>query len=941
MPFMHPARPALVLAFLLSLSAAPATAQVFGKNKVQYEPLDWSVLETPHLRLHYYAQEESLARRLAPVAESVCVEFDRRFRLTSRRPVPFLLYSAHHVFQQTNATPGLISEGTGGLTELIKGRVLLPHNGSWHRLVWVTRHELAHSYMLEKLSQVMKSNRRTQGYLPPLWFIEGLAEYCGTTWDADAEGLLRDAVLSRRAMPLTRSGPITGTVLMYKEGQSFLLYLADRYGPGKVFDMMDNWYKCDDFEAVFRLTFGQPLREVDEAWFESLKRRYYPVIADASSAADVAQRVTRRGMYNLGPRVLPAARPGDGVPADTSLRFCYFAASESGVDLMLDEPAGKGRRRSHRLLRGGQSPSFESFHLFQNRPDASPSGMIALSSKRGGRDALYLVDSRRRRVVRRLDFPNLVAINDPALVPGDQAVVFSAQDDGGRSDLYRVTWAGGVVKLERLTEDDFDDLEPDVSPDGRWIVFASDRGSTDGTYAIYRLSTSGGAPERMSRPPRGDDRQPVYSPDGRWVAYRSSRVGTSDLWVRGAEPSREARRVTRMVGPVSDPDWTPDGHGLLFTGQERVEFQTYRMRVVPESLAVEVEPGDDPAPAPVAAVHEGPGLRYQRRLGLDLVQNGVAFDPGLGAGAGGQVALSDVLGNEQFQLFLSNDAERFGNFWDGFEGGVTYLNQSQRLNYGIGLFRLTQLYDVDLDIIRREKRVGLVGLASYPFDKFTRLEGSLLVRHATDHRFQNGEVAAVDLVSNFIALVHDNSRWSAMGPSGGNRIYLGGGVTRDLASGQGNNGSVLVELRHYRMPIPGIVSATRVQGQASMWRDAQRFYLGGYNSLPGVSRRSLSGQQTVLAQEEIRFPLVRRLVIAIPSPWEFPTVSGAVYAGAAWTWDDAFGARWQERIGIVGFGLYLGGGYYPAIRWNFSWPTYDFREFGSRPRTQFTIGFNY
>src|SRR5262245_40875432 len=46
--------PALaVLALLASLAGAPVQAQVFGKNKVQYEPLDWNVLETAHLRLHF------------------------------------------------------------------------------------------------------------------------------------------------------------------------------------------------------------------------------------------------------------------------------------------------------------------------------------------------------------------------------------------------------------------------------------------------------------------------------------------------------------------------------------------------------------------------------------------------------------------------------------------------------------------------------------------------------------------------------------------------------------------------------------------------------------------------------------------------------------------------------------------------------------------------
>src|SRR5437870_339483 len=236
------AGPLLALAAIFLACLAPsAHAQGFGKNKVQYESLQWAVLETPHVRLHFYAEEESLARRLAVVAESVCVEYDGRFRLEMRHPVPILLYSAHHLFQQTNATPGLISEGVGGLTELIKGRVMIPHNGSWARLVWVTRHELTHAYMLEKLSRVMREHHRTQSYFPPLWYTEGLAEYCGTTWDADAEGLLRDAVLSREALPLKESEPITGTVLMYKEGQSFLLWLAAKYGDGKIFDLFDNW----------------------------------------------------------------------------------------------------------------------------------------------------------------------------------------------------------------------------------------------------------------------------------------------------------------------------------------------------------------------------------------------------------------------------------------------------------------------------------------------------------------------------------------------------------------------------------------------------------------------------------------------------------------------------------------------------------------------------
>ena len=138
------ARAFAVRAPLMSCSPrSPSAAQVFGKNKVQYEPLEWSVLETPHLRLHYYAEEESLARHLVVYAESVCVEYDGRFRLptTGARCRSCSIRSTTCSSRPTRR-PDSVSEGTGGLTELIKGRVLLPHNGSWARLRWVTRHEL-------------------------------------------------------------------------------------------------------------------------------------------------------------------------------------------------------------------------------------------------------------------------------------------------------------------------------------------------------------------------------------------------------------------------------------------------------------------------------------------------------------------------------------------------------------------------------------------------------------------------------------------------------------------------------------------------------------------------------------------------------------------------------------------------------------------------------
>jgi hypothetical protein len=928
-------RGAMVAGLVAILLAAPLSvwAQGFGKNKVQYDNLEWAVLETPHVRLHYYAEEESLARHLAAFAESVCVEYDARFHLEKQHRVPFLLYSAHHLFQQSNATPELITESVGGLTELIKGRVLIPHTGSWTRLAWVTRHELTHWYMLEKIVRVMHEHHRNVQYSPPLWFIEGLAEYCGTHWDEDAEGLLRDAVLSGEARPLTRSDDITGTVLMYKEGQSFLLALRERFGEDGVFRLLDNWWRAEDFETVFRITFGETVRSADDAWFENLRRRYYPVAATAHEPAEIADRLTLRGHFNLGPRSI---RSGDD--SDSTLTFCYFAAGENGIHLTVSEPGPHHERRERQLVSSGQSPSYESFHLFQNRPQVSPSGLIVLSTKHEGRDALVILDSRTGRLVRRCEFPHLVVIHDPCLAPGDSAIVFSAQDFSGRSDLFRVSWPRDGLRLERLTDDDFDDLEPDISRDGRWVVFASDRGERGGRYSLFRLALAGGTPERVSDPPRGDDRQPVYSPDGQWIAFRSTRGGTSDLWVRSAKPSREARRVTRLIGPASDPDWLPRGKGLLFTAENAITFQSYATRFHPESLTVEREDSVAAAPALFTLNHTETAKPYERHLGFDMVQNALVLDPSMGTSGAAQVALSDVLGNEQYQLYIANDGGRYGeSFWDSFEGSITYLNQAQRLNYGFGVFRLTEIYDADLDVLRREQRVGTLGLVSYPFNRFDRVEASVVLKHADNHLLRNGEFQNENLLSNFLALVRDNVLWTSQGPSYGTRMYVSGGFTRDLSYAQGDYVSLAAEMRHYEMPIPSIVWASRVQGVTSVGRDAQRFYLGGYGSIAGYDRRSLSGLQTVLLEEELRMPLLRNVTFAVPALWTLPPVAGALFAHGAWGWDHSG----LEQIGSAGFAFYIGGGYYPVFRWDVAWLTQKFDRYSHRPTTRFWIGYNY
>jgi Tol biopolymer transport system component len=98
---------------------------------------------------------------------------------------------------------------------------------------------------------------------------------------------------------------------------------------------------------------------------------------------------------------------------------------------------------------------------------------------------------------------------------------------------------------------------PSLSPDGRWVVYASDAG---GNRDIYLQSTTGQTPINLTRDSLEDDDQPAFSPDGEQIVFRSARDG-GGLFVMG-RTGEALRRVTRAG---FNPAWSPDGRALAYT----------------------------------------------------------------------------------------------------------------------------------------------------------------------------------------------------------------------------------------------------------------------------------------------------------------------------------------------------------------------------------------
>jgi hypothetical protein len=224
---------ALSVLLLLLYAASPAQAQYFGRNKVQYKDFKFEVLKTDHFDVYFYEEERESAARAGQMAERWYARLSAVFEHDIETRQPLILYASHPDFEQTNTVGGLIGEGTGGVTEGMKRRVVLPLAGTLAETDHVLGHELVHAFQYDISAH---RNRGSGGggvgtgiEQLPLWFVEGLAEYLSIgPVDPHTAMWLRDATRKETLPPIRTLDH--GEFFPYRWGQAVWAYVGGKYG---------------------------------------------------------------------------------------------------------------------------------------------------------------------------------------------------------------------------------------------------------------------------------------------------------------------------------------------------------------------------------------------------------------------------------------------------------------------------------------------------------------------------------------------------------------------------------------------------------------------------------------------------------------------------------------------------------------------------------------
>ncbi len=151
--------------------------------------------------------------------------------------------------------------------------------------------------------------------------------------------------------------------------------------------------------------------------------------------------------------------------------------------------------------------------------------------------------------------------------------------------------AGRWGAPELVTEGPFRDRQPVYSPDGRWLLFTSNR---SGNLDIWRRDRATGELQRLTDH-EGEDWDPALSPDGGKLLFSSNRSGRYQVWLAESDGS-SPRQVTDLEN-AQNPTMTPDGAWIVFVLQDAAEGRGGLWKIRPDGRdATQVHPGANLVP---------------------------------------------------------------------------------------------------------------------------------------------------------------------------------------------------------------------------------------------------------------------------------------------------------------------------------------------------------
>ncbi len=567
------------LVFLLFSTAALA---------YNHPELKWRSIETPHFSVRFHRGEERTAGMAAQIAEEIYDPITSLYNYWPKGKIQILVkdyedFSNGAAYYYDNK----IEVWATNLDFELRGTHTWLNNVVTHEFTHIislgtsfkfTRRVPALYFQCighekEKRPDVLSGYPNVlisypfPGSVIPMWFAEGTAQFQAPglgyeSWDTHRDMVLRMATLEDNLLTLSEMGVFGQNTLKaemaYNQGFSLVRYIAERYGGDTLERLMQAMKKpwrisfSSALKSVLHLSGGELYRE----WKDHLQKHYSAETAGIRENLVQGEKLTQGGFLNLYPSWSP---DGKKLAYLSNKGKDYYQLTLYTMDISKREPEA---------ITGGVSSSFS----------WSPDGTKIAYAKRKKSNKygsrfwdIYIYDLEKKK---EKQVTHGLRARDPSWSPDGESLCFIVNKDGTNNLAIANSDGSGIRYLTHNA--DFTQLyRPRFSPYGDKILFGIFRGqsSQGANRNIGVISTEGTGFKYLVRS-SSDDRDPCWTPDGRGIIFSSDRTGIFNLYHLSLDDG-SLSRLTNLLGGGFQPSISPDGGSIAYSSYDSKGYSIY------------------------------------------------------------------------------------------------------------------------------------------------------------------------------------------------------------------------------------------------------------------------------------------------------------------------------------------------------------------------------
>jgi hypothetical protein len=861
-----------------------AHAQYFGKNKPKYSRQPFEVLETEHIEWYHYLQKNRpLLDRLAMDAEIWHSAHSRLFKDSLQFKNPIVLYNDHADFQQTNTIFGQIDPSTGGVTEALKNRVIIPLAFTRQQTHHVLGHELVHAFQFQAIQQADSTDLDNLRNIP-LWLIEGMAEYFSLgKIDPHTAMWMRDAVL-HDDIPSISEMSVFLDYFPYRFGHAFMAFLGSVYGDEIIVPLFKR-IALVGLDQACKDLLGADLNSVSTLWVAFQKRNYTPWLQDSLSL-DLPPLLSSLRWIRSYNQMAPAISPNG--------KYVIFLSDMTGLSMDLFLAETRTGDILHKIHSSDSGNDIDNLQFLESSGTWSPDNRhFAFVAFQHGKNVIVTVDVQKPKRKNIISINGLQAFTQPAWSPDGKSILLTGMKNG-QTDLYLYTLRN--KKLTALTQNEFSEIHASWSPDGQFIYYSSDEVSTPHnkySFQMCRIRADGSEKSILDIFSGANNLNPQVDTEGN-VYFLSDRDGFRQLYRLNAQLDQVEQMTHFQTGISGLTPYTPAISLSREAGNPALVFSLFNRKMyslhtqtADKLMGVEVDrddvhfsagrlapKGNEKPEIVQKQLHDWKHITsentdamrlrrpYKSRLGLDYIGGGTGMGVNTSSAFGANTALvggidmlfSDMLGDHVMFAGIAMN----GEILDA-GGMIQYLNRKNRLFWAINAshipFRSGALFykgpvniidewgntlpaiQYDL-LVNRLFQDQINGMIQYPFSVNRRMElglgyarfyerRDLISQYYNEfgqfigqERYRIPSPGSLDMFNNMIAYVGDNAKFGIASPLHGWRYRL----AAEAFWGDLQYQTTLLDFRRYVSLYPYINLALRTIQYSRLGRDKDRLF---------------------------------------------------------------------------------------------------------------------